>query len=83
MDLNEFVGELNTYYLRFLSILDPLILRRDLFEINVCSKNQAHKSVLLLCGSVVELLLYRLLSRRREDAKRHFNDMKQQRGKTI
>lgn len=52
-----------------------LILKRDLAEINICSKNKAHKSILLLCGGVVEAILYQLLSNRRDDARRYFDDL--------
>jgi hypothetical protein len=52
------------------------ILERDLREINVCSKNNAYKSVLLLCGGVIEAFIYQLLSSRSNEAQRCFDDLK-------
>jgi hypothetical protein len=67
--IREFIECIEDRHLR--SIID-----RDLREINVCSKNNAYKSVLLLCGGVIEAFIYQLLSSRRDEAKRYFDDLK-------
>jgi hypothetical protein len=52
------------------------IIERDLQEINACFNAGANKSILLLCGGIIEIFLYQFLSRSPEDAKGYFNDLK-------
>jgi hypothetical protein len=52
------------------------IMERDLLEINTCFNNGANKSILLLCGSIIEVFLYQSLSKKEPEAKKYFDDLK-------
>jgi len=49
---------------------------RDFHEINTCSNNGAHKSILLLCGSILEVFLYQSLSKKQDEANRFYKELK-------
>jgi len=59
------------------------ITERDFHEINTCFNNGAYKSILLLCGSIIEVFLYQSLSKKTPEAKKYFDDLKREKDSKI